>query len=104
MANLPDPPYPWQVFVPRKPVAKATNTAISGFWIYAIREGQKNLDKVLKLSQQNIPQSILRILGRQGIMELKKKRERGVTVSKLWKLVPKQAKKLLRETPIERDD
>jgi hypothetical protein len=37
-------------------------------------------------------------------MELKKKRERGVTVSKLWKLVPKQAKKLLRETPIERDD
>jgi hypothetical protein len=59
---------------------------------------------VLKLSLQNIPQSILRVLGRQGIMELKKKRERGVTVSKLWKLVPKQAKKLLRETPIERDD
>lgn len=59
---------------------------------------------MLKLSLQNIPQSILRILGRQGIMELKKKRERGVTVSKLWKLVPKQAKKLLRETPIERDD
>jgi len=58
----------------------------------------------LKLSLQNIPQSILRVLGRQGIMELKKKRERGVTVSKLWKLVPKQAKKLLRETPIERDD
>jgi len=50
------------------------------------------------LSLQKIPQPIVRVLGRQTISELKRKRERGVAVSELWKLVPPEAKKLLKGT------
>ena len=41
--------------------------------VYAIREGQKNLDKVLKLSLQNIPQSI----GETGNHGVKGKARKG---------------------------
>jgi hypothetical protein len=67
--------------------------------VYAIRVGQKNLDKVLSLPARKIPQQVRGLLGGQTISELKRKRERGVAVSQLWKLIPNEAKSLLKEMP-----